>query len=110
MYKEEQIKERALRCYGILGADQSGNNWNHRVINGLCRMILDIWEDWKEDTRHYQPSQRAYQRYLETVNRGESKLDPQYSDYDTALTVVKECREYLQLVVEYRVRRTCRVL
>lgn len=108
---EERIKELAMKCYGIPEGHTEENNWNHRVINGLCRMIIEIWVDWKEDTRHFQPSQRLYESYLDTVCRGENRLDPDSADYDTAVRVVNDCRKYLNLVVGSRVRdRTaCRV-
>lgn len=108
---EERIKDLAMKCYGIPEGHIEENNWNHIVIKGLCSMIIKIWVDWKEDTRHYQPSRRLYERYLDTVSRGEHKLDPDSADYETAVRVVNDCRKYLNLVVRSRVRdRTaCRV-
>lgn len=106
MYREERIRNRAYVQYGVIG---EADNINKRVIRGLSDMVLRIWTEWKTDTRHYQPSQKAYNSYMEVVERGEGLIDPQLPEYEAALEAVNDCKEFLQLVVKYRVRQKNRV-
>ncbi len=104
--REEIIKNRALKQYGITGEI---DNINKRVIRGLSDMMLKIWVEWKTDTRHYQPSQKAYRGYIAVLERGEKFIDPNVSEFEAAEAIVKDCRVFLQLVVKYRVREKNRV-
>ncbi len=107
MYQENGIKDRAMKRIDLY--PDIDENTNRKVIRGLSRMIVKIWCDWKEDTRHYQPSQKLHRSYLDTIDRGERLLDPKLSNYEEALEVVKESRKFIQLVVKYRTRAKIRV-
>ncbi|MCC8065922.1 MAG: hypothetical protein LIO94_02290 [Clostridiales bacterium] len=107
MYQEEAIINRVTKQYIKIEVDEG--NINQRVVRGLSIMMLEIWNDWREDTRHYQPSQEKQNFYISTVDRGERKLDPELPDYELAKTVIKDCRKFILHVVTYRVRRKPRV-
>lgn len=113
MFPEYKIIEKAECYYGTYKASATTGmiNSNQEIIIGLCDMMLQIWEEWQRDTRHYQPSQKTHKGYLERIEADEAKLDPTLLEYKTAKQVVKDCREFIKLVVLYRVRdqRKCNV-
>ena len=117
MFSEEIIANKAEGYYGAFRADtgvfaqNESDNWNKKVIVGLSDMIVKIWNEWKSDTRHYSPSKKRYEGYLDTVARAERRLDPEGSGYEVAQAVIKDCKRFLKLVVLYRVSNgKCRVM
>lgn len=113
MFPEYRIIEKAGGYYGTYKASSATGtvNINQQIIIELCDMMLQIWEDWQNDTRHYQPSQKAYKGYLEKIGKGEAQLDADLLEYQTGKQVIKDSREFVKLVVLYRVRdrRKCLV-
>lgn len=113
MFSEHEIIQKAGGYYGTYktSATTGTINSNQQIIIGLCDMMLQIWEEWQRDTRHYQPSQKAYNGYLDKIARGENKLDADLLEYHAGKQVIKDCREFVKLVVLYRVRdrRKCLV-
>lgn len=76
---------------------------NDKVIRVLCDMIVSIWTEWRADTRHYQPSKRKTQWYLDKIDYGEGLLQADQPGYELAKRVVKDSREFIKLVVSYRI-------
>ncbi len=113
MFPEYKIIEKAERYYGTYKASATTGtiNRNQQIIIGLCDMMLQIWQEWQNDTRHYQPSQKTYRGYLERIKADEARLDQNLLEYKTGKQVIKDCREFVKLVVLYRVRdqRKCNV-
>lgn len=113
MFPEHRIIEKAEGYYSTYKASAATGtiNSNQRIIIELCDMMLQIWEEWQRDTRHYQPSQKTYKGYLEKIDRGEAGLDADLLEYKTGKQVIRDCREFVKLVVLYRVRdrRKCKV-
>ena len=113
MFPEYRIIEKSEEYYGTYKASATTGtiNSNQQIITNLCDMMLQIWEEWQRDTRHYQPSQKTYKGYLEKIASGEAKLDADLLEYQTGKQVIKDCREFIKLVVLYRVRdrRKCKV-
>ena len=113
MFPEYKIIEKSERYYGTYKASATTGtiNRNQQIIIGLCDMMLQIWQEWQNDTRHYQPSQKTYSGYLERIKADEARLDQNLLEYKTGKQVIKDCREFVKLVVLYRVRdqRKCNV-
>lgn len=103
MFPEYKTIQKAERYYGTLQVSPT-LSINQRVIMSLCDMMISIWNEWQEDTRHYQPSQATHRAYLEKIEAGRLKLDKSAVEYDTAKRVIKDCKQYINLVVLYRVQ------
>lgn len=113
MFPEYKIIEKAEHYYGTykISATTGTINSNQQIIIGLCDMMLQIWQEWQNDTRHYQPSKKTHKGYIERIEADNARLDPKFLEYDTGKQVVKDCKEFVKLVVQYRVRdrKKCRV-
>lgn len=106
MYPEYEIIEKAEIYYNTLKASASTATLsvNQQVIMSLCDMMIEIWRDWQADTRHYQPSKAKHTAYLEKVEAERIKLDQSDVEYDTAKQVIKDCQQYIKLLVLPRVQ------
>lgn len=123
-YIEENIAERAKGYYGLFSNAteafaHSGQemieldklNWNCKIVKGLSELIVKVWNEWKEDTRHYKPAKRDYERYMEIIRRAEGRLDESEPVFDLAKQVIKDSKKFMNYVVLYRVRgQKCRVM
>ncbi len=77
---------------------------NLRVIKRLSEIILEIWCEWKNDTRHYQPSNKKYDWYVSLEKEARRLLDPALPKYEEAKEMLQAYQKYIDLVVAYRVR------
>lgn len=77
---------------------------NLRVIKRFSEVMLEIWEEWQNDTRHYQPSNKKYNLYVELGKEGKRLLDPELPKYEDAKEMLQAYEKYIDLVVLYRVR------
>lgn len=75
---------------------------NLRVIKRLSEIILEIWETWQSDTRHYQPSKKKYNWYVGLGKEGKRLLDPELPKYEDAKEMLQAYEKYVDLVVLLR--------
>ncbi len=62
MFPEEIIIEKAERYYQIFkGSAHNTLSINQRVTFRLSEMMIDIWNEWQQDTRHYKPSKQKHE-------------------------------------------------
>lgn len=104
---EERLADKAVAYFTEYGTQEKGNlNINQRVILRLAKEMLSIWNEWRSDTRHYNPSQKKYDWYMELVGAGEAMLDAEATVYEEAKNFIAEYRRFISLVVRYRMRNS----